>query len=114
MPQNTQQLPSELNQDIEMIEEKKHVSKNSSDLVHKQQNKNVYRVDQIEVLPGTSNSKNIETILAGSNRLKDQRRILTFYIHYQSKTFQIEISDTNSVGMFIFISFIFYCLKYKI
>ncbi|XP_011503570.1 PREDICTED: FAS-associated factor 1 [Ceratosolen solmsi marchali] len=97
MPQNTQQLPSEINLDIEMIEEKNHVSKNSSDLVYIQKSKNSDTQDQDEVLPGTSNSKSIESILVESRRLKDQIRILTFHVHYQSKIFQIEISDTNSV-----------------
>ncbi|XP_058789619.1 FAS-associated factor 1 [Phymastichus coffea] len=97
MPQNTQQLPSELNRDIEMIEEIKHVSKNSSNTISTLQNKSL-NSPKVEILPGTSSSKTLCKSLPGSSRLKEQSKILTFHVHYQSKTVKIEMSDTNTIG----------------
>lgn len=99
MPQNTQQLPSELNRDIEMIEEIKHVPKNISDITPTLQNKNS-ESHKTEILPGTSSSRTSAMSLPGSSRLKDQSRRLTFHIHYQTKTIEIEIPDTSTVGKF--------------
>lgn len=100
MPQNTQQLPSELNRDVEMIEEIKNVPPRitpteTASLPH---TRNSGSAEKVEILPGTSNSKNKGKILAGSSRLKDQLRILTFRVHYQDNTYHIDIPDTSTVG----------------
>ncbi|OXU24214.1 hypothetical protein TSAR_001469 [Trichomalopsis sarcophagae] len=100
MPQNTQQLPSELNRDVEMTEEIKHVppriaSTETASLPH---TRNSCSADDVEILPGTSNSRNIGKMLAGSSRLKDQLRILTFRVHYQNNIYHIDIPDTSTVG----------------
>ena len=100
MPQNTQQLPSELNRDVEMIEEVKHISKNSSEACIPQ-NRNSCAADKVEIIPGTSNSKSTGSTLPGSSHLKEQTRILTFHVHYKNKIFRIDISDTKTVGMLI-------------
>lgn len=105
MPQNTQQLPSELNRDVEMIEEIKHVAPRlaSTETASLPLSRNSCSADKVEILPGTSNSRNIGKMLAGSSRLKDQLRILTFRVHYQTNAYHIDIPDTSTVGQLIFI-----------
>ncbi|XP_076635761.1 fas associated factor casp isoform X2 [Colletes latitarsis] len=88
MPRGTQQLPSEMSPDIEMIEEIErmpHSSSSSSQTVH--DSKSNSKMDVVEnSKPGTSKLKNCA-----------RERILTFRINYLSNVYKINLSELSSL-----------------
>ncbi|XP_014207984.1 FAS-associated factor 1 [Copidosoma floridanum] len=90
MPQNSQQLPSEMNRDVEMIDEIKPrqpiVCSPSEDIV--------------EVMPGTSsnNSRMNTRVQANLARTKTLPKQLMFTVHYQSSVYPVDIKDTCTLG----------------
>lgn len=87
MPQNSQQLPSEMNRDVEMIEEVKQAPPVGPDVALLRNN-----------LPGTS-SRLIGNNTNQLNNLKDSSRTLTFLINYLSKVYEIKISESKTLGI---------------
>ncbi|XP_043257171.1 FAS-associated factor 1 isoform X2 [Colletes gigas] len=89
MPRGTQQLPSEMSPDIEMIEEIErmpHSSSSSSQTVH--DSKSNSKMDVVEnSKPGTSKLKNCA-----------RERILTFRIKYLSNVYKINLSELSSLS----------------
>ena len=100
MPQNTQQLPSERNQDIEMIEEIKHSPSivSISEVPFNSKNSN-YNSDKGDV-PGTSNLRSLLNNSPGSSRLKEPSKLLTFRVHYLSNVYNINLSEKSLLGIF--------------
>lgn len=87
MPQNSQQLPSEMNRDVEMIEEIKRAPAVAPDVAPLRNN-----------LPGTS-SRIMGNNTNQLNNLKDSSRTLTFLINYLSKVYEIKISESKTLGI---------------
>ncbi|XP_024936165.1 FAS-associated factor 1 isoform X2 [Cephus cinctus] len=92
MPQDSQQLPSEMGPDIEMIEEIRGNSRNSlsssSEIAQTLKNTNTPRADVVEIVkPGTSRPRN-----------SSGPRTLTFHINYSNQVIQIDLPETRTVG----------------
>ncbi|XP_012260990.2 FAS-associated factor 1 [Athalia rosae] len=85
MPEDSQQLPSEMGPDIEMIEE---IPRNPEiiDIINISNDPSPLRADLPEIIrPGTSRPR--------SNTSK-----IIFHIHYMDTVFDIELSDSHSVA----------------
>ncbi|XP_050454292.1 FAS-associated factor 1 isoform X1 [Cataglyphis hispanica] len=91
MPQGTQQLPSEMNSDIEMIEEIKVTphSSSSSKLQTAQNSKKI----------GTTKADIIESAKPGTSRPKScmRNRTLTFHINYLDNVYKINLSELSTL-----------------
>ncbi|KAL6419180.1 hypothetical protein ACFW04_014056 [Cataglyphis niger] len=91
MPQGTQQLPSEMNSDIEMIEEIKVTphSSSSSKLHTAQSSKKI----------GTTKADVIESAKPGTSRPKScmRNRTLTFHINYLDNDYKINLSELSTL-----------------
>ncbi|XP_012278050.1 FAS-associated factor 1 [Orussus abietinus] len=95
MPQDSQQLPSEMSPDIEMIEEirgnqpqQPQQSFTSEVFLQAPTNSNTTKVNVTEVVkPGTSKPK-----------CHKVPRLLTFNVNYDNRVVKIEISETSTVG----------------
>lgn len=91
MPRGTQQLPSEMTPDIEMVEEIKATprSSSSSKLQTAQSSRKIAtRVDIIEsAKPGTSRSKSCM-----------RNRTLTFHINYLDTVYKINLSELSTLS----------------
>ncbi|XP_076245106.1 fas associated factor casp isoform X2 [Calliopsis andreniformis] len=91
VPKATQQLPSEMSPDIEMIEEIKRTPQLSSPSFHiAQESKSTSKMDVVENsiagLPGTSKPKNC-----------GKARIITFHVHYLSTVHEIKLPEYSSL-----------------
>lgn len=94
MHRDTQQLPSEMSPDVEMVEVVKGVPvitfSSSSEVAHAPRNTMTPMTDHTEnVRPGTSNVKNSITA-----------RIITFHIRYLDQIYKIDISESCTLSKF--------------
>jgi len=91
MPQTTQQLPSEMTPDIEMVEEIKVTPRSSSSklqTVQNSKNTGAIKTDIVEnAKPGTSRPKSCM-----------KNRTLTFHINYLDNVYKINISDLSTLS----------------
>jgi len=92
MPQTTQQLPSEMTPDIEMVEEIKVTPRSSSSsklqTVQNSKNTGAVKADIVEnAKPGTSRPKSCM-----------KNRTLTFHINYLDNVYKINISDVSTLS----------------
>ncbi|KAK0075269.1 hypothetical protein PV325_009280 [Microctonus aethiopoides] len=92
MHRDTQQLPSEMSPDVEMVEVVKGVPvitfSSSSEVAHAPKNTMTPMTDHTEnVRPGTSNVKNSITA-----------RIITFHIRYLDQIYKIDISESCTLS----------------
>lgn len=96
MPQNSQQLPSEINRDVEMIEEVKTISTQATTCSPSE--------DIVEVIPGTSNSSSSSRLKTSTSltRGKTPCKMIDFNVHYESNVYPIKISESATLGMFVF------------
>lgn len=92
MPQGTQQLPSEMNSDIEMIEEIKVTphSSSSSKLQTAQSSKKI----------GTTKADVVESAKPGTSRPKScmRNRTLTFHVNYLDNVYKINLSELSTLS----------------
>ncbi|KAL6264814.1 hypothetical protein P5V15_004909 [Pogonomyrmex californicus] len=90
MPQTTQQLPSEMTPDIEMVEEIKVTPRSSSSKLQAVQNSKktvTAKADIVEnAKPGTSRSKSCM-----------KNRILTFHINYLDNIYKLNLSELSTL-----------------
>lgn len=85
MPEDSQQLPSEMGPDIEMIEEIPRAPV-ITDVVTIPSNSSPLRADMPEIIrPGTSRKRN-------------NTSTITFHIHYMDTVFDIQLTESHSVG----------------
>ena len=94
MHHDTQQLPSEMGQDIEMMEVVQGVPvvtfSSSSEVAHAPKNAPTPRVDNTEnVKPGTSRPK---------NHIQASTRQIDFHIHYLNRSFMVRLLETCTIG----------------
>lgn len=91
MPQGTQQLPSEMTSDVEMIEEIKVTphSSSSSKLHTAQSSKKI----------GTTKADAVESAKPGTSRPKScmRNRTLTFHINYLDNVYKINLSELSTL-----------------
>lgn len=85
MPEDSQQLPSEMGPDIEMIEEIRGTPE-ITDIVTISSNSSPSRADLPEIIrPGTSRTRN-------------NTSTITFHIHYMDTVFDIQLPESHSVA----------------
>ncbi|XP_032686816.1 FAS-associated factor 1 isoform X2 [Odontomachus brunneus] len=91
VPQDTQQLPSEIGPDIEMLEEVKTTPCSSSSVL--QANQNSKKI-------GTTKADIIESVKPGTSRPNScmRNRILTFHIYYQNSVYKINMPESSTLG----------------
>lgn len=94
MHHDTQQLPSEMSPDIEMMEVVQGVPvitfSSSSEVAHAPKNVLTPRVDNTEnVKPGTSRAR---------SSAQTSTRQLDFRIHYANRSFMIKLPESGTVG----------------
>lgn len=88
MPQTTQQLPSEMTPDIEMVEEIKVTPRSSTSKMQTMQNTKKTGVDVVEnAKPGTSRPKSCM-----------KNRTLTFHINYLDNVYKINLSELSTLS----------------
>lgn len=91
MPQTTQQLPSEMTPDIEMVEEIKVTPRSSTSklqMVQNAKNTGVVKADVVEsAKPGTSRPKSCM-----------KNRTLTFHINYLDNVYKINLSELSTLS----------------
>jgi hypothetical protein len=95
MPRGTQQLPSEMTPDIEMVEEIKAIPRSSSSKLQTSQSsrKIATKADAIEnAKPGTSRPKSCM-----------KNRTLTFHINYLDNVYKIHLSELSTLSKWIFL-----------
>lgn len=93
MPQGTQQLPSEMTSDIEMVEEIK-ITPHSS-LTKQQTAQNSKKI-------GTTKADVIENAKPGTSRPKScmRNRTLTFHINYLDNVYKINLSELSTLSKY--------------
>lgn len=91
MPQDTQQLPSEIGPDIEMLEEVKATPRSSSSILQTPQNSRKI---------GTTKADIIESAKPGTSRPNScmKNRTLTFHIYYHNNVYKINMSESSTLG----------------
>jgi len=92
MPQGTQQLPSEMTSDIEMVEEIKVTPHSSSSKQQTAQNSKKIgtKADIVEsAKPGTSRPKSCM-----------RNRTLTFHINYLDNVYKINLSELSTLSKY--------------
>lgn len=91
MPQDTQQLPSEIGPDIEMLEEVKAIPRSSSSMLQTSQNSRKI---------GTTKADIIESAKPGTSRPNScmRNRTLTFHIYYHNSVYKINMSESSTLG----------------
>lgn len=94
MPQTTQQLPSEMTPDIEMVEEIKVTPRSSTSklqIVQNSKKTGVMKTDVVEnAKPGTSRPKSCM-----------KNRTLTFHINYLDNVYKINLSELSTLSKWI-------------
>lgn len=100
MPQTTQQLPSEMTPDIEMVEEIKVTPRSSTSKLQTMQNSKktgAVKTDMAEnAKPGTSRPKSCM-----------KNRTLTFHVNYLDNVYKINLSELSTLSkceFYIYIS----------
>ncbi|XP_071557811.1 FAS-associated factor 1 isoform X2 [Temnothorax nylanderi] len=90
MPQTTQQLPSEITPDIEMVEEIKVTPRSSTSKLQTVQNSNK---------PGAVKADVVENAKPGTSRPKScmKNRTLTFHINYLDNVYKINLSELSTL-----------------
>ncbi|XP_014469336.1 PREDICTED: FAS-associated factor 1 isoform X2 [Dinoponera quadriceps] len=91
MPQDTQQLPSEIGPDIEMLEEVKAMPRSSSSILQTSQNSRKI---------GTTKADIIESAKPGTSRPNSciRNRTLTFHIYYHNSIYKIHTPESSTLG----------------
>lgn len=93
MPQTTQQLPSEMTPDIEMVEEIKVTPRSSSSKLQVVQNSKKTASTKADVVenakPGTSRPKSCM-----------KNRTLTFHINYLDNVHKINLSELSTLSKY--------------
>lgn len=92
MPQDTQQLPSEIGPDIEMLEEIKAAPHTSSSMLQASQNSRKI---------GTTKADIIESSKPGTSRPNNscmRNRTLTFHINYHNSVYKISMPESSTLG----------------
>ena len=94
MPQTTQQLPSEMAPDIEMVEEIKVTPLSSSSSSSKLQ------TVQNSKKTGAMKADTVESAKPGTSRPKScmKNRQLTFHINYLDNVYKINLSDLSTLS----------------
>lgn len=92
MPQGTQQLPSEMTSDIEMVEEIK-ITPHSSSSTKQQTAQNSKKI-------GTTKTDVVESAKPGTSRPKScmRNRTLTFHINYLDNVYKINLSELSTLS----------------
>lgn len=95
MPQTTQQLPSEMTPDIEMVEEIKVTprssSSSSSSKLHTMQN---------SIKTGAMKADLVESAKPGTSRPKScmKNKTLTFHINYLDNVYKLTLSELSTLS----------------
>lgn len=92
MPQGTQQLPSEMAPDIEMVEEIKAIPQSSSATTQ-----NSKKIGTPKIISDT-----VENAKPGTSRPKScmRNRTLTFHINYLDNDYKINLSELSTLSKY--------------